>query len=143
MRVCGLICVSLGAKYQIQLLQPQLQTAGCNFLMVNPRNMMLVPMFLIYETIQAKQWHHIEIWVISSIKLSSLLENNHVFRVNRRGKKLHVLQSQGGKTLAWLLAGRQAARVRIGLYFWKGVCVWIGRLVRSAEIFPTAATVRR
>ena len=44
------------------------------------------------------------------------------------------------KTLALLLAGR---RVRIGLYFWNGVCAWTGRLVRSAKIFPTAATVRR
>lgn len=39
------------------------------------------------------------------------------------------LQLRGGKTEAWLLAG---SRVRIGSYFWKGVCLRTGRLVRSA-----------
>lgn len=47
---------------------------------------------------------------------------------------------RGGMTLAWLLAG---SSTRIGLYFWSGVCMWIGRLVGSAEICPTAATVKR
>lgn len=92
-----------------------------------------------------------EIYLLSDtpfIKPNSLLENNNAQTAltaggetyRKQSPEWHALQSRGGKTLAWLLAG---SRVRIGLYFWKGVCVWIGRLVRSAKIFPTAATVRR
>jgi len=38
----------------------------------------------------------------------------------------------------------QERGVRIGLYFWIGVCSWSGRLVRSSHISPTPpTTVRR
>lgn len=85
-----------------------------------------------------------EMYPISFIRHSLLLPR---YCINCRGEtyggqrtQWHVLQPRGGKTLAWLLAG---SSIRIGSYFWKGVCVWIGRLVGSAEIFPTAATVKR
>ena len=102
-------------------------------------------MFLIYESIQAIQEHHIEIYLLLSYLFHQAQQ--HI-------RELSCVQGEGGWGVSctsvprWQDSGmapcRQAgSRVRIGLYFWKGVCVWIGRLVRSAEIFPTAATVRR
>lgn len=86
----------------------------------------------------------VRVRAVSPLKPNSLLENNCPDCI----KCTHVCSGEPAESrvpkwqdsLAWLLAG---SRVRIGSYFWKGVCVGTGRLVRSAKIFPTAATVGR